>query len=469
MKKTVTGVLEIGPDTLKLARVEKGRAGQEIRAARVVPLAGADDAAGRARSAFRDLRLSGHRLIGAVSRQIVNVRLLELPSTDRSEISDMVDLQIGKHTPYSKDEIVSGYKVICGSREGYSRVMVAIVQLPILRQRYHFLDEAGIDPDSMTVSTEGLLALCARAVKAGEPGTLTAVLDVDTVHSELLVLSGSDPVFNRVIMAGAGAPGAEDFRARVALEMQRSIEASQGEVPGRALSRVLLTGAGAHDKELAKVIGERLGVRCEGLDLLDGRGGPAVKDAASNASFSAVAGLAEIEGGPAFELAPDTVRAKRSLAAKARALAAMAVLAAWALASFSVYCVVSWMLAGSRAAAVSEEMAALEPDVRRLERMREIVSLVMARQGDAGMPVALLAVIQGAIPDEVRVSSLDMNLPGESVQIQANAANTRQIREFEEALRASNLFSAVRENRTSMDQGSRRWVFDLSCDLEVPR
>jgi len=114
-------------------------------------------------------------------------------------------------------------------------------------------------------------------------------------------------------------------------------------------------------------------------------------------------------------------------------------------------------------------MAALEPDVRRLERMREVVSLVMARQGDAGMPVALLAAIQGAIPDEVRVSSLDMNLAGKSVQIQANAANTRQIREFEDALRASNLFSSVRENRTSMDQGSRRWVFDLSCDLEVPR
>jgi len=156
-----TGVaVEIGSDWLKIVQAEPGRRGvgvSKITLEPFDPAASTSTLAQMLANALRRERFAKVPVTAILPRQMVNVRMLELPSTDFDEIHDMVDLQIGKQTPYSRDEIVSGYRLVRSVREGYSRVLLAIIQRTTLRQRYHVFEEAGVEVDRMTVSTEGVV------------------------------------------------------------------------------------------------------------------------------------------------------------------------------------------------------------------------------------------------------------------------------------------------------------------------
>ena len=60
------------------------------------------------------------------------LRILVTVDARQKEIADMVDLQIGKQTPYSRGEIVSGYRILGSIRDGYTQVMLAIAQRGIV-------------------------------------------------------------------------------------------------------------------------------------------------------------------------------------------------------------------------------------------------------------------------------------------------------------------------------------------------
>ena len=147
-------IVEIGNDWLKMMQSAPSRGGVAVSKLCVENFgsSGADLAKLISRS-IKQYKFSRMPVIACLPRQAVNLRMLELPSTDPHEIADMVDLQVGKQTPYSKDEIVSDYKILGSGRSGYSRVMLVIVQRGVLRQRFSVLEEAGVEVQRMSVSS----------------------------------------------------------------------------------------------------------------------------------------------------------------------------------------------------------------------------------------------------------------------------------------------------------------------------
>ena len=134
-------------------------------------------------AAFKKHKFSNIPVISCVPRQMVNIRMLELPSMDPDEISDMVGFQAGKQTPYSKDEVAFDYKMLESDRDGYTRVLLAIVQRSVLRQRYSLLEEAGIEVARMSVSSEGVLNWYEQAAKGEQQAPGASVLvDIDSTY-----------------------------------------------------------------------------------------------------------------------------------------------------------------------------------------------------------------------------------------------------------------------------------------------
>ena len=91
--------VEIGNDWIKIIQAEIGKRGVTITRAHLEPLDDDVIIADNIAAALKNKKFSASTVFACLPRQAVNLRLLELPSTDSSEIADMVDLQIGRQTP----------------------------------------------------------------------------------------------------------------------------------------------------------------------------------------------------------------------------------------------------------------------------------------------------------------------------------------------------------------------------------
>lgn len=129
-KKKVITLVEISDEWLKIVQALPATKDRKINKAVVERISGLEDsriAATLSRLA-KDLQVNPELLTVCVPHQLAAIRNIELPSTNPEEIKDMVDLQIGKQTPFSKDEIIYDFSIITTNTEGYSKVMLTIVR-----------------------------------------------------------------------------------------------------------------------------------------------------------------------------------------------------------------------------------------------------------------------------------------------------------------------------------------------------
>ena len=333
---------EIGQHWVKLAQVEATRRGiriDKLYTERFEEVSGSVSV--RLSQALKSLKFGNLPVVGILPRQMVNMRVMELPSVEEDEIGNMVELQIGRSTPHAKEDILSDYKVLDGGREGYTRVLVSIVHRSVVGSRFSILDVSGLETQRMGLSTEGLLASCRPYLKKHESDTV-AILDIDASYAELAVVSSGKLMFTRSILVGAeaiadGETGALDT---FVAEVESSLDMARQDTDLSA-HRLLITGAGLKLPEISERLTADLSIPIESFDTLaDVTFGRDVPDMdvppGSRLSLSSIAGVAADINSMEFDLTPDAVRMRKSIEARARSLVAFGVLVMTAICLLTV-------------------------------------------------------------------------------------------------------------------------------------
>jgi len=469
-------IVEMGNDWLKMAQVEPSRGGVSIsrlHLERFDPASGVSPQS--VLSAFKSMRAGKTPVVAYLPRQMVNIRMLELPSTNPEEIADMVDLQAGKQTPYSKDEILSDYRIVGTGREGYTHVMLAIVQRSVVRQRFHILEEAGVEVDRMSVSSEGILNWCLQGVP-GSRGA-TAILDVDSYYSDFSVVSGGRMVFTRSILFGANQllEEYEKWKEKFALEVQRSLEMSRAEQAGTTLSGLFLTGAGPNIKDLASYLGTKLNLSVEVKDSLQNArklpSKPSLKDPQYQAvSLTAIIGMGLAPENLEFNLTPDSVRLRKGLMQRARTLTWFGILLLTVLATLSMYAMQKLYLKKDRRDQLRREYEVVKPAAQHIRKMQSIISVVRQRGDAKWATLNLLSEVHRQVPKDVVVLDsidLDLQTKEEKVQLEGTADSMQDVRTLVGNLEQSPLFAGVKEEgSTSQDSKTRKYRFKVVMGLE---
>jgi Tfp pilus assembly PilM family ATPase/Tfp pilus assembly protein PilN len=465
-------IVEIGNDWLKLVHAVPHRGGVALARVCLQKLESGDVLSPQVvADAVARLKLPRMPVIACLPRQAVNIRTLELPSTDPAEIADMVDLQVGKQTPYSKDEIVSDYRLVASRREGYSRVVLAIVQRSVLRQRYHLLEEAGLDVKSMSVSSEGVLNWVRGA---GPSSGVAAVLDLDSYYADFSVVGDGELLFTRSILVGANDLLADypRWREKIAEEVRRSFEIFDGEMPGVAVERVVVTGAGPRVDGLPAYLGERLGMPAEGSDSLACIARlPEEPDVRSGAyrpvSLTALVGIALAPGALQFNLVPDSLRLRKGLELKARYLAGFGILVMAALLSASLLANLRIFLLRDRLRQVQDELRDTGPAAAQVADMQKLVRLVAERQDPRLAAVSLLQEVHRRVPPNLLLDSLEISMSKNQIALGGTAGQRRDISQLIKNLEASEILKDVHEGgSTAMDSKTRKYRFQIVCALE---
>ncbi len=455
-----TLVVEIGSDQVKLVEARPARGGGELSKIYVRRFERLDSTVVRDLAAdFKKLRVGNGPVIGCLPRQALNVRILEVPSTDSDEIADMIELQIGKQTPYPRDEIVAAHRTLGAGREGYTRILLILVQKSLMNQRFRLLEEAGLEVTGMSVSSEGIINWCRLFEKPDKSGQATALLDIDASCSELAVMSGGYLVFTKSILVGASQLREDSVKWREKLfqEVTQALEAYDSDRHGGGTpARMIVTGAGADAEDLQETLAKRSGIAAEGAKSLrsttKGRGLPNLDEGDyADASLTAVVGMALAPKKLEFNLVPEPVEMRRNLVAKARGLTRTGILLMLAA---SLASVISADALQKRVKYVSElrgEYVTAESDAREVRRKRAMAKRVVAIFDNTRAPVAVLKEMNMLTPRYVWWNQLTIEEMGRRVVLKGFATSIGYVNQLRESLRSSKIMPP-REN--AIDPGT---------------
>ncbi len=466
-------IIEIGSHWLKMLDVTASRSGIRLARLHVSRFERfSDDLSPTIAKVLKGWKIGKTPVLACLPRTLATVHSLEMPSVDPAEIADMVDFQAARQTPYSKDEILYDYRLAGSDRSGYTRVMLVIVQRSVLRQRFHVMEEAGLEPERMTISSEGLLSAAGAAGGSKSAGEPTAVLDVDAHYSDFMVVTGGRPVYSRSILVGADLLAADPDAARLKLleEIRRSLELSRAEnaagpTPGR------LTVSGACPAELREFLAEGLAVPCEARDPLTrikkwppsfSREDPALQAF----SLAAPLGLAAAPDKLEINLIPDVVRQRRELIRKARLLTTFGLWLVTVLVSVSLFATVKFFLLKARRDALRTAFQASEPARMRIERMRAVASKARAYDDTRTSAARVLAETHPLIPADIFLDSLEYDGERLRVLLSGTGGTIQDVRALVRNLEGAALFRDVKEEgSTTKDARTGRFRFRVACSL----
>ncbi|MDP6523968.1 MAG: pilus assembly protein PilM [Kiritimatiellia bacterium] len=474
-RKNVVAV-EIGKDWLKIIQAEPARKGVSVSKLHLERIADDDPSLADAiSSVVRDLKFPKIPVIVCLPRQTVTVRILKLPSTDPAEVADMVELQVGKQTPYSREEILSDYRVIGIGREGYTCVMLAIVKRDVVRHRVNVLEEAGLDVERISLSSEGVLNWCTAAKLDPGDGRGTVLLDVDSFYTDLIVVQNGGVIFSRSILIGANQLLEEynEWIDKFAGEIRRSLEICRGESPGIEFERMLISGAGPAIEGLSKDIGSRLDATAEPADSLQLvtrlPKTPSVRDPLySPVSMTPLVGIALAPDNLDFDLMPETVGLRKRLVSRSRVLTLLGILVMTVLVSLSMYGLMKLQFKQSRLGKLRQQFVNTEDGVREVIRKETIIDLVSERQEQKFAAVNIFTECHRLKPEDVYFDQMDFDLVRARVTLGGSGSTRAQIQTLVNNLRRSDMFESVDSGGTTVDR-SGRFRFEVVCSLKVEK
>lgn len=472
-KKTFAGrsviAVEMGQDWFKLAEVDLRRERPSL--SRIV-LKRPDEMGGLTGEGLvrwlRALDIGAAPVVVCLSRQMVNVRLFDLPSGDPREIADMIDLQISRQTPYSRDEIVFDYRLTDSERDGYTRVMLAIAQVSAVQQRFRVAEEAGWSVASMTVTTEGWIeALAGVGGEAGRSEDAVLHLDLDSSSSDVIVLCRGVPLFSRSIAVGAQDLSAdrEMAEARLVRETGRAIEAFRAEMAAVRVERMIVTGAAAHLPSIAARLRDEFRIPAEERNIAALLGPEAAEKYADDSrlgevSFTGIIGSALAMRELQINLTPDSVKTRRAIVTKARDWSVFAVLSMAVCALLTLW--VESRLARRQAylEGINSAVAQTTHDAEMIDAMRRKVGIVSGRMDGPLLPAYVVAELHARLGTEVTLSSLEIDRKTRRVVCRGTVDSVSKL---VSSLSASPLFQNVKTTSAAKVKDAMEFevVFDV--------
>ncbi|MCF7872903.1 MAG: pilus assembly protein PilM [Candidatus Omnitrophica bacterium] len=204
-KKIITG-LQIGNSWLTVVQLDISKGKKEVIniVKKDIKSLSVDKISKAIKDISKDIKIDSSSLTISVPYYFVTTRTLELPSVNPKEIKDMVDLQIGKQTPYNSEDVISNYQIVdIGTIEGYSRVFLAIVHKDIVQRQLDILEKAGLATDKVGLSSEGLLKWSQTIYKEVSEDKPHILIDIGYNNSDFEIILRGKLIFSKTISVGA--------------------------------------------------------------------------------------------------------------------------------------------------------------------------------------------------------------------------------------------------------------------------
>jgi Tfp pilus assembly PilM family ATPase len=433
---------------------------------------------------FKDLKLGKRGVIVCIPRHLVTVRVLEFPSINPQDIKDMVSLQVGKQTPYSREEIIFTYKTLGVVKEGYTKVMLVIIRGNLVNTRVDVLQKAGIEVGRVAMSSEGLFkwfhysysgdvapAKDRPSDEAKPEGHAVILIDVDSNYSDFLVMNNEKLVYTRNFLIGVNhlLENEERWKEKFIEEVIHSVGLYQNEERNVKFAKAFLSGAVQHLGDMDSLLGTRLNL-------------PVIKTAATHkihvrqeaewerheecdrVSVCPLMGMSLNPKDLEIDLCSSELRIKNDVEGKRKQMMATGVLALLGITILSILFFLVYFNKSFYLAELNRTKSKIEKDAREVERMRMFIDLVEKRLDARRRSINVIHEINRLTPPEIHFTNIDIE-EGKQTVLQGRAAAMSDVFEFVTTLENSPHFINVKTTYTTTkkEKDGEYSKFEIVC------
>lgn len=205
----------------------------------------------------QDNNLKGKEVDFLIPAEQLITKNIDIPSTDPVEISKIIDLQAGRYTPYSREEIIIDYLYQNSEGQHYTSVFLVMINRKVAERLYHLADSAQIAIRRLIASPEALSRCYATFEESQQKGAALCGVMVGPDHSDFSIVDNQQIVFSRGLAKGGSqleSGAVEDLGS----DILNSIASYHDQGIGARVSYVVLSGFASSGKKLQEWLQNKL-------------------------------------------------------------------------------------------------------------------------------------------------------------------------------------------------------------------
>jgi type IV pilus assembly protein PilM len=425
-------------------------------------------------TSFNELRVKNQGIINVIPSHLVITKNIEIPSVDQQEIKEIINLQAGRHTPYSREDIIVGYIEIGTYKNSYTKVLLVIVSRNIIKRQFEILHKAGLKLEKVLLASEGVAWSVANMLKLKTEDLPINVIDLDESFTDFVIVFRDRPIFIRSIPIGTQHLMREKelYQLKLAEELKSSLEAYQSEDIEKSPNTAVLTGAVEDLPDLEKVLNDALYLPARRIpyfrnvsiseDILK-----ATSTERRRSSFlSVVASLFALDG-MKIDLIPEEIKLRKALEERGRDLIKTGILILtifvliFSLLISKIYFNNAYLKKlDTKYQSLSQEAGGLENDFSKVSLIRNYLS-------GRGYSLEVLTELYNVTPEDVELGDIRFDAQGKFA-IRGTAESMSTVFSFVDNMEKSKYFKEVKTKYTSKrKEGSKDLTdFEITCLLQ---
>lgn len=419
-----------------------------------------------------DIKFKKGEIISVIPSRFGIYKNVEIPSIDKEEIKQIVDLQAGAHTPYPKNEIIIDHINVGIFHERYTKILLVIFKKDIVTKRYDLIKSAGYKAGRALLASEPEARVFFDARPAKKQGEIIAIVDLDVSFSNFTVVSGGKAIYMRSIpsgtkeMVGMSASGLQAFCE----EVRKSMEAYQANNINDAPSRIFFIGKKEITGRLAQSYKDAgLSPDASAFDVFSETSWfvQVKPEGPTGASVLSVVAPVVEPGKDYLDLTPEDIRIRREIKKKSQEAMKLGILAMTVLLFFCVALLSNLMLKRMYLNKLEKSYVSENSEVTKLTAVLDSMALVKNFISEKGAGLSGMAVLFKAIPPEVFLTSIDFK-EGDIFTFTGTADSMSRVFSLVTELENSVMFKDVKVDftRSRSQRGSEVADFGLTLTFE---
>ena len=477
-QEQVKTIFQIDSNWLRLIQVKVFKRDKQVSMIKAIEIASLTDEqiALKIASLASELKINSRYLTLSIPRHLTTTRNLDLPSANPLEIKDMIELQIGKQTPYASDEVIKDYQILGSNADGYSKVLLVIVHRDIVGRYFKILESAGLKVQKVSFSSEGLLnwrSLVYREKLAAEK--VHILIEVDYDASDFEVVLNDKLVFGRSISLGfSQLPGQlEQWQKKFVEEVNHSIYAYQNEIAGKEIDKIIISRPRLVGDSLSKDILEKeFGASVEIIDQF--KDIPLTEEGANSynnlirtdLSFAGLVGLGLPSSEHKIDLVPQEHQIGKAVREKGKDLYLMGMLLVFILVAVSGVFLGRMYNKERYLGQLKQRLSEIQNKTKELNSMIRGIETIKDRVYTRGMSLNLIYEVHKVIPPGIHLVSLSFD-GKENLTLRGESSEMSEVFNFVNKLEESDYFQNVKSKYATKRKVEDKEVtdFEISCPL----
>lgn len=413
------------------------------------------------------------QVICVLSSSFVTTKNIEIPSLDPGEIASIIELQAGRHTPYSREEIIIGYINFGVYQKNYSKVLLAIVNRKVVMRQVDILENAGVRVVKILFGPEVRAAFYAQTLHLGEELKPTGILDVDSFSTDFTITLRGTVIACRNIPIGIRQLSEESPESyeRFIGEFKQSLDSYQSEDIEQLPTEHILSDDGEDQQALQEALLNTLSVHSRIVRYAEkvpvAEAARQVLVAKKKTTFLDVISPVLAAEKSQIDFLPEEVRVQRSLEEQGREGLRFGALILIFLVVVGLMVMSKLYFKGALLEKIKNEYAATQEEAKKLEQISTKTRLVKSYLTSRLIPLEAITELYRIIPNDVYLNSLVIDEKGK-IMIDGTSDSMSQVFALVGSLENSDLFKGVKTRSTTAkkERGKDVAAFEIVFRLE---